>query len=198
MCIPAPSIMAFAYLDSIGIPGDIIDAIAWTTHKLTLLPGLCNTPSFFERFTTRDLDIHDDALTRIKRAYGRDDVMLFTEGCAWFDICIIAFGGSNCFIMWFKNKTFGTTYLIEGEYDYVVDRFTVDRFYHKSHFEAPPCTNASQHAPFIHHGLNGTPFSILATVMGEGSMRCTMSMSNDSTFHWIDPVAVCSWFERQT
>lgn len=191
--------MAFSYLESVGIPGDIVDDIAKTIHALTLLPALNIVPSFFEKFASRDDSTnHDDALSRLREIYGRDDIMLFQEGCEWYDICIIAFDDSDYFIMWFLNKSYGITYLMEGNYDYDYDIFTVERFYHKSSFDSEPVTDSNYHAPFIHHGLNGTPFSTLATVMGEGSMRCTMSFMNDTKFQWINPEMVCAWFLRIT
>lgn len=192
------NIMAFSYLERVGIPGDIIDDIAKTAHAITLLPALSNIPSLFERFVANDHADDEDALTKLCKTYSRDDVMLFTEACDWYSIAIMAFDNSDHFIMWFLNKSHGTTYLIEGEYDYDFDIFTVDRFYHKDNFDAIPTTNPNEHAPLLYHGLNGTAFSTLATVMGEGSLRCTMSFQNEHRFKWSNPEMVCAWFERQT
>lgn len=190
--------MAFALLENAGLPVEIVDDIARTTHALTLLPGLRDISSVFERFASRDFSTsREEALSKLCKVYGRNDIMLFNEGCDWFRTTIIAFDDSDYFIMWFLNTLSGTTYLMEGEYDYEYDIFTVERFYYKSSYDAVPTTNSDDHAHFIHHELNGTPFSILATVMGEGSIRCTMSHLNETRFQWINPDVVCEWFQRQ-
>lgn len=190
--------MAFAYLDNANIPGDVINIIARRSHELTLSSGLQQIqmlPSAFERFAVRDMSSRsvDDAVTQLTRIYGRDDVMLFTDSCDIYDVGIIAFNdGSDYFIMWFEN-IYGTIYLIEGQYNYDLDIVNVERLYYKNDSSSEPETNA----PYIHHGLNGAPFCILAMIMGEGSTRCTMSMNQIYT-SWHNPERVCEWFRRCT
>lgn len=188
--------MAFAQLEQSNIPGDVIDIIAKAAHRMTLVPCLHNVPSAFEWFVARDSST-DDTVSKLRRFYGRDDVCFFTDSCNMYDAAVLSFNNCDYFIMWYADTRYGITYLIEGEYDYEHDVFTVDRFYYKSDAEAPAMTDACEHAPYIHHGLNGMAFSLLATIMGEDSGRCIMSFLHRSDVHWIDPDRVCSWFQRE-